>query len=183
MIHAAGSGIGTASIQLAHYIGAKVFITAGSDEKISKALEIGAHTGINYHTQDFAYHIQTLTENLGVDVIQDLVGGKYLTRNINCLKENGRLILVSLLDSNKAEINLSQILMKKLQIKGSSTEFQSMDMKNSMVQRFEERWLPVLKEGHIKPTIDYVFPWEMVQEAHKYMEGNRNFGKIVLKIR
>jgi NADPH:quinone reductase len=183
LIHAGGSGVGTASIQLAHHVGAKIFITAGSDEKISKALDIGAHTGINYHTHDFAYHIQTLTENLGVDVIQDFIGGKYLIRNINCLKEGGRLILVSLLDGTKGDINLVQILTKKLQIKGSSIELQSIESQRAMVKRFEERWLPILKQGHIKPVIDYVFPWEMIQDAHKHMESNRNFGKIVLKVR
>lgn len=183
LIHAGGSGVGTASIQLAHHIGAKVFITAGSDEKISRALEIGAHTGINYHTHDFAYHILTLTDNQGVDVIQDFIGGKYLIRNINCLRDGGRLIVVSLLDGTKGEVNLSQILQKKLQIKGSSIEAQSIEDKRLIVKRFEERWLPILKQGHIKPVIDYVFPWEMIQDAHKHMEGNRNFGKIVLKVR
>ncbi len=183
LIHAGGSGVGTASIQLAHYVGAKIFITAGSDEKIAKALEIGANTGINYHTHDFAYHIQTLTDHLGVDVIQDFIGGKYLIRNINCLKEGGRLILVSLLDGSKGDINLAQILTKKLQIKGSSIELQSTEIRRRMVTQFEEQWLPILKQGHIKPIIDYVFPWEMVQDAHKHMESNRNFGKIVLKVR
>lgn len=183
LIHAGGSGVGTASIQLAHYMGAKIFITAGTDEKINKGLEIGAHTGINYHTHDFAYHIQTLTENAGVDVVQDFIGGKYLVRNLNCLGEGGRLVLVSLLDGNRGDINLTQILAKKLQIRGSSIELASLPARQNMVQRFEERWLPILKQGHIKPIIDYVFPWEMVQDAHKHMEANRNFGKIVLKVR
>jgi putative PIG3 family NAD(P)H quinone oxidoreductase len=183
LIHAGGSGVGTASIQLAHHIGAKIFITAGTDEKINRALEIGAHTGINYHTHDFAYHIQTLTDNQGVDVIQDIIGGKYLVRNVSCLKENGRLILVSLLDGNKGDLNLTNILLRKLQIKGSSFETMSLDDKRECVKRFEERWLPTLKQGHLKPIIDYVFPWEMIQEAHKHVESNRNFGKVVLKIR
>jgi len=183
LIHAGGSGVGTASIQLSHYIGAKIFITAGSDDKINKALEIGAHTGINHHTHDFAYHIQTLTDNLGVDVVQDFIGGKYLVRNINCLKEGGRLILVSLLDGNRGDINLTQVLKKKLQIRGSAVELQPLSAKRMMAKRFEERWLPILKQGHIKPIIDYVFPWEMIQDAHKHMESNRNFGKIVIKVR
>jgi NADPH:quinone reductase len=182
LIHAGGSGLGTASVQLAKYIGAKIFITAGTDDKINKALELGAHNAINYHTHDFAYHIQTLTENKGVDVVQDFIGGKYLVRNINCLKENGRLILVALLDAPKGDLNLAQILTKKLQIKGTALEFQSMSAKRKMVKRFEERWLPVLKQGHIRPIIDYVFPWDTVQDAHKHMENNRNFGKIVLKV-
>lgn len=183
LIHAGGSGVGTASIQLAHHIGAKIFVTAGTDDKITKSLEIGAHNGINYHTHDFAYHIQTLTNQLGVDVVQDFIGGKYLVRNVNCLKEGGRLVLVSLLDGSKADINLTQILHKKLQIKGSSLEMQSSQAKQKMVSRFEDKWLPILKEGHIKPVIDYVFPWELIQDAHKHMEANRNFGKIVIKIR
>jgi NADPH:quinone reductase len=183
LIHAGGSGVGTASIQLARYIGAKIFITAGTDEKITKGLEIGAHTGINYHTHDFSYHIQTLTNNLGVDVVQDVIGGKYLARNINCLKEGGRLVLVSLLDGNRGDINLTQIIAKKLRIKGSFIPAQATPDKRAMVQRFEKRWLTILKEGYIKPIIDYVFPWEMIQDAHKYMENNRNFGKIIIKIR
>lgn len=183
LIHAGGSGVGTASIQLAHYVGAKIYITAGTDDKITKALEIGAHTGINYHTHDFAYQIQMLTNNVGVDIVQDFIGGKYLARNINCLKDGGRLILVSLLDGHRGDINLTQILAKKLQVRGSSVELQPKEVKRQIIERFEKRWLPILKEGHIKPIIDYVFPWEMIQEAHKHMETNRNFGKIVLKIR
>lgn len=183
LVHAGGSGTGTASIQLAHYIGAKVFTTAGTEEKVNKALEIGAHTGINYHTHDFAYHIQTLTENQGVDVVQDLIGGKYLIRNVNCLKEYGRLVLVSMLDGMKGDLNLAQIVNKKLQIRGSSIEVLSLKEKRELVKRFEGRWLPTLKQGHIKPIIDYVFPWEMIQDAHKHVEGNRNFGKVVIKIR
>lgn len=182
LIHAGGSGVGTASIQLARYIGAKIFITAGSDDKINKALEIGAHTGINYHTHDFAYQIQTLTQNQGVDVVQDFIGGKYLIRNINCLRDGGRLVLVSLLDGSKGDINLGLILTKKLQIRGSSIDLQPLEVKREITKRFEEKWLPIIKQGHIKPIIDYVFPWEMVQEAHKHMESNRNFGKIVLKV-
>jgi NADPH:quinone reductase len=183
LIHAAGGGVGTASIQLACYVGAKVFITAGTDDKISRALEIGAHIGINYHSQDFAHHILTLTDNKGVDVIQDFIGGKYFVRNINCLKEGGRLVLASLLDGNKTDINLTQILTKKLQIKGSSIELQPKERKRLITKHFEEQWLPILKQGYIRPIIDYVFPWEMVQDAHKHMESNRNFGKIVLKIK
>jgi NADPH2:quinone reductase len=183
LIHAGGSGVGTASIQLAHYIGAKVFITAGSDEKIAKALEIGAHSGINYHIHDFAYHIQTLTENQGIDVIQDFIGAKYLVRNINCLREGGRLIVVSLLDGAKAEINLTQILSKQLQIKGLTIRDRPPEVKKAMIQRFREQWLPILRAGDIKPVIDFVFPWEMIQDAHKHMESNQNFGKVVLKIR
>lgn len=183
LIHAGGGGVGTASIQFANYIGAKIFVTAGSDEKIKRALEIGAHSGINYQTQDFAYHIQNITNHTGVDVVQDFIGAKYLARNINCLKPGGRLILVSLLDGTKGDINLIPIISKRLQIRGSIVDEATLEEKQDMVNRFEERWLPILKEGHIKPVIDYVFPWEMIQEAHKHMEHNRNFGKIVLKVR
>lgn len=182
LIHAGGSGVGTASIQLAHYVGAKVFTTASSEEKIAKAIEIGAYAGINYHTHDFAYHIQTLTDNQGVDLVQDFIGAKYLARNINCLKIGGRLVIVSLLDGTKCDINLSQILTKQLQIRGTLIRNHSKEIKREMMQRFQDRWLPVLKSGIIKPIIDYVFPWEMIQEAHKHMEANRNFGKIVIKI-
>lgn len=183
LIHAGGSGVGTSSIQLAHYAGAKVFITAGSDEKITKALEIGAYMGINYHTHDFAYHIQTLTNNEGVDVVQDFVGAKYLARNINCLKVGGRLVIVSLLDGSRGDINLTQLLAKQLQVRGTLIRNHPLAKKREMVVRFQERWLPIIQSGVIKPIIDYVFPWEMVQEAHKHMEANRNFGKIVLKVR
>lgn len=183
LIHAGGSGVGTASIQLAHHVGAKIFTTSSSDEKITKALELGAQIGINYHTHDFAYHIHTLTDNQGVDVVQDFIGGKYLVRNINCLREGGRLVLVSLLDGSRGDLNLTQIMSKHLQIRGTSIRMHTIQKKRAMVSRFQERWLPILKSGHIKPIIDYVFPWEMIQDAHKHMESNRNFGKIVLKVR
>jgi putative PIG3 family NAD(P)H quinone oxidoreductase len=183
LIHAGGGGVGSVSIQLAHHIGARVYTTAGSDEKITKAMELGAHIGINYHTHDFAYHIQTLTNNEGVDVVQDFIGAKYLARNINCLKDGGRLVLVSLLDGPRTDINLTQILTKHLHIRGTLIRNLSPANKREVINRFYERWFPKLKTGILKPIIDYVFPWELVQEAHKHIEMNRNFGKIVLKVR
>lgn len=182
LIHAGGSGVGTAGIQMAHHIGARVFITAGSDEKIEKAVALGAEAGINYKTHDFAEEVMRLTDGEGVDVVEDFLAASYLERNLSVLKEAGRLILVGLMGGNVAEINLGLVMTRRIQIKGSVMRSRTLEAKRAITKRFQERWLPVLTAGKIKPVIDSVFPLNQVKEAHQAMDANRNFGKILLSI-
>jgi putative PIG3 family NAD(P)H quinone oxidoreductase len=182
LVHAGGSGVGTAAIQMARHIGAKVYFTAGSAEKIERAQALGAEAGINYNTHDFAEEIMRLTDGAGVDVVEDFLGASYLERNVSVLRTGGRLVLVALMGGAKAEIDLSRVLRSRLQIFGSVMRSRSLADKRQITARFRERWLPPLVEGKIKPVIDSVYPLDEVVAAHEAMEANRNFGKIMLEI-
>ncbi len=182
LIHAGGSGVGTAAIQMASLIGARVFFTAGSEEKIAKAKALGAEEGINYKSHDFAEEIKRLTDGQGVDVVEDFLGASYLARNLSVLNAGGRLVLVALMGGAKTEIDLGLVLRKRLQIFGSVMRSRSLADKRAITRRFRERWLPPLADGRIKPIIDSVYPLDRVREAHEAMEANRNFGKIILEV-
>ena len=182
LIHAGGSGVGTAGIQISHHAGANVFVTAGASEKIRKCKTLGAIDGINYKTTDFVAEIEHLTDGEGVDVVLDFIGAPYLERNLSILKTKGRLLQVGLIGGATSEIDLGTLMRKRLKIIGSVMRPQSIDEKIAITQRFIDRWLPELKRGVLKPVIDSVFPLAEVRQAHTYMEANHNFGKIILKV-
>lgn len=182
LIHAGGSGVGTAGIQIAHHTGAHVFVTAGTTDKIERCVALGAIAGINYKQSDFVAEIERLTDGEGVDVVLDFVGAPYLARNLQILKTKGRLLQVGLMGGSTTEIDLGMVMRKRLQIIGSVMRPQTLEEKIAITQRFIQRWLPELKSGKLQPVIDTVFPLAQVQEAHTYMEENRNFGKIILKV-
>ena len=183
LIHAGGSGVGSAGIQISRHAGANVFITAGTLEKINKCKALGAMEGINYKTTDFVTEIKRLTDGRGVDVVLDFIGAPYLERNLSILKTKGRLLQVGLIGGATTEINLGTVMRNRLKIIGSVMRPQSIDEKIAITQRFVDRWLPELKRGVLQPVIDTVFPLAEAQQAHAYMEANRNFGKILLKVR
>ena len=183
LIHAGGSGVGTAGVQISHHAGAKVFVTAGTSEKIENCKALGAVEGINYKGIDFVAEILRLTDGQGVDVVVDFIGAPYLERNLSVLKTKGRLLQLGLIGGSITEINLNTLMRNRIQLIGSVLRTRSLDEKIAVTQRFMERWLPELKNGSIRPIVDTVFPLAHVQEAHAYMETNRNFGKIILKVR
>lgn len=182
LIHAGGSGVGTAGVQIARQAGARVFVTAGTTDKIDRCMALGAIAGINYKQTDFLTEIERLTDGDGVDVVLDFIGAPYLARNLQILKTQGRLAQVGLMGGSTTEIDLGVVMRKRLQIIGSVMRPQSLDEKIAITQRFVERWLPELKAGKLHPVIDTVFPLAQAREAHTYMEDNRNFGKIILKV-
>ena len=182
LIHAGGSGVGSAGIQIAHHAGAQVYVTASTKEKISKCIKLGATDGINYKDTDFTEEVNRLTNGDGVDVILDFIGAEYLQRNLSLLKTKGRLLQVGLMSGSESNINLGIVMRKRLKIIGSVMRPQSLQEKIAITQRFVKRWLPELKTGTLQPIIDTVFTLEQVREAHEYMEANRNFGKILLKV-
>ena len=183
LIHAGGSGVGSAGVQISRHAGATVFVTAGTQEKINGCKELGATDGINYKTTDFVTEIQRLTDGQGVDVVLDFIGAPYFERNLSILKTKGRLLQVGLIGGSTTEINLNTVMRNRLQIIGSVMRPQSIDEKIAITQRFVERWLPALKNGVLQPVIDTVFPLAQAAQAHEYMEANRNFGKILLKVK
>ncbi|RKU18953.1 hypothetical protein C6501_02005 [Candidatus Poribacteria bacterium] len=182
LIHAGGSGVGTAGIQIAHHAGARVFVTAGTPNKIDNCKALGAIAGINYKQSDFVAEIERLTDGDGVDVVLDFIGAPYLARNLQILKTKGRLLQVGLMGGAVTEIDLGVVMRKRLQVIGSVMRPQSLDEKIAITQRFAQRWLPALKAGTLRSVIDSVYPLAQAREAHEYMEANRNFGKIILKI-
>jgi putative PIG3 family NAD(P)H quinone oxidoreductase len=185
LIHAGGSGVGTAGIQMASAIGARVLFTAGTTEKIQRAeaLSRGAQvTGINYKTQDFQQEVMRLTADQGVDVVLDFLGGSYLARNMAVLKTTGRLVIAALMGGAKAEIDLGLLQRRRLSVMGSALRSRGLAEKREVTQRFRERWWPMLLDGRIQPVIDSTFPLEQARQAHEHMEANRNFGKIILTV-
>jgi putative PIG3 family NAD(P)H quinone oxidoreductase len=182
LIHAAASGVGTAGIQMARETGARIFVTAGSAEKIQRCIELGATTGCNYKEQDFAEWVKEVTNGQGVDVIEDFIGAAYWERNLRSLKTGGRLVLVGLMGGVKIEANLGLLMTKRLQIFGSVLRSRPLADKIAITRSFRTKWLPLLAAGRIKPVVDRVFPLAQVANAHRYMEENRNFGKIILSL-
>jgi NADPH2:quinone reductase len=181
LIHAAASGVGTACIQLAREMGATIYVTAGSDEKLERCRALGAHAGINYKTQDFVAEIRALTGGRGVDVIEDFIGTDYLARNLEALRDGGSLVLVGILGGHEpATLDLFPLILRRLQIKGSSMRPRPLADKRAITARFRERWLPLLVERRLEPVIDAVYAVEQVAEAHARMDQNLNFGKILL---
>lgn len=182
LIHAGASGVGTAGIQMACQAGARVLVTAGSDEKIARTVALGATAGINYKTEDFAARVLELTNKAGVELVQDFIGAAYWQRNLQCLKVGGRLVLVGLMGGAKVEADLNLILRKRLHIIGSVMRSQSLENKIAITQRFRDRWLPLLASGVLRPIIDQTYPLAEAAAAHRYMEDNRNTGKIMLAV-
>ena len=180
LIHAGGSGVGTAAIQLAQFRGARAFVTAGSDEKIQRCVELGAAAGINYKTENFADRVQTLTDGGGVDLIEDFIGAENLERNLACLRPRGRLVLIAMMGGAKAELDLGIILRKRLRVAGFVLRPQSLPEKRAITERFQQHWLPALTSGDLRPVIDRTYPIAEVAAAHEWMGQNRNFGKILL---
>ena len=182
LVHAAGSGVGTAAVQLAHQAGAFVFGTAGTDEKLSGATELGMDVGINYHEQDFPAVVNEITSGTGVDVLVDFIGAPYWDQNVASMAMQGRIIEVGLMGGARVEIDIGQLLWKRLQVIGTTLRGRSIEEKLSVTAQFRHHVLPHLASGSMKPVVDRSFPLEEVVEAHRYMETNANFGKIVLTV-
>jgi len=182
LVHAAGSGVGTAAVQLAHQAGAFVFGTAGSAEKLAGATALGMNVGINYREQDFSTVVKEITSGAGVDVLVDFIGGPYWDQNIASMALKGRIVEVGLMGGGRVEIDLGQLLGKRLQVTGTTLRGRTLEEKLAVTAQFKRHVLPHLASGSMKPVVDRSFPLDEVAEAHRYMETNANFGKIVLTI-
>lgn len=181
LIHATGSGVGIAALQLAKTSGAWVLGTAGSNEKLTKAKVLGLDRPINYNEEDFLKVVLAETKQ-GVEAILDVVGASYWEKNLSCLAPRGRMILAGLLGGAEVKADLTTILRNRLLIMGTTLRMRPVEEKMTLTQEFKTQVLPLFESGRIKPVIDRVFPLEEASEAHTYMEANRNFGKIVLKV-
>jgi NADPH2:quinone reductase len=180
LIQGGSSGIGVTAIQMAKALGAKVIVTAGSDEKCQACLTIGADHAINYRTADFVAEVERLTGQRGVDVILDMVAGEYVAREVKCLANDGRLAIIAVQGGTKSELDTGAVLRKRLSITGSTLRARSVAYKGSLARALRERVWPLIESGRIRPVIHKVFPAVQARDAHALMESSAHIGKIVL---
>ena len=183
LIHAAGSGVGVAAIQIARVLGATpVMGTAGSAGKLARAAELGMEAGINYREQDFAEEVLRITGGRGADVVLDVIGASYWERNLKSLALKGRMVLVGSMGGGAAPANLGMLLAKRLQVRGTTLRSRTLEEKALATRAFEKSIVPHLASGRVRVVVDRVFPLAEAAAAHAYMESNANFGKIVLEV-
>ena len=179
LVHGGSSGIGTTAIQMAHLFGARVFATAGSEKKCQVCKDLGAERVINYHNEIFEDVLQVYG---GVDVILDMVGGTYIQRNLKSLADDGRLVQIAFLESAKADLNLVQMMTRRLSITGSTLRPQNDLVKQRIAEGLQKHIWPHLASGRLAPIMDSEFPLAEAARAHTRMETSEHIGKIVLKI-
>jgi NADPH:quinone reductase len=182
LVHGGTSGIGTTAIQLAAAWGARVFATAGSEDKARACEKLGAVRGINYRTEDFVEVIRAATAGAGVDVTLDMVAGSYVARNLEIAALEGRVVTISLLGGSKAEINMSMILTKRLTLTGSTLRARTVAQKAEVADAVRKNVWPLLAAGRVRPVIHATFPLAEASEAHRLMETSNHIGKIVLTV-
>lgn len=181
LIHAVASGVGTAAAQLAREFGCKVFGTARSDWKLERVEQYGVDVAIDTSRENFVDVVRAQTDGRGADVIIDLVGGDYLTGNVDCLALLGRIVLVGLVAGRSAPLDMGQVLRKRASIIGTVMRTRSLREKIDVATAFSRDVLPLLESGRVVPVIDRVLPMSEAAEAHRIVEENRNVGKIVLR--
>jgi len=180
LVQGGTSGIGVTAIQMAKAMGATVIATAGSEDKVKACRELGADHAINYKTQDFAEEVKKITNGKGVDVILDMVAGSYVAREVECLAEDGRLVIIAIQGGTKAEVNAGLVLRKRLTITGSTLRPRSVAFKADIAASLKRNVWPLIEARKIKPIIHSTFPAEDAARAHALMESNQHIGKIVL---
>ncbi|MFZ2736836.1 MAG: NAD(P)H-quinone oxidoreductase [Burkholderiaceae bacterium] len=180
LVQGGSSGIGVTAIQMAKAMGARVLVTAGSDEKCAACVALGADHAINYKTHDFKEEVKRLTDGQGVNVILDMVAGAYVAKEIECLAEDGRLVIIALQGGSKSEVNAGLVLRRRLTLTGSTLRPRSIAFKQAIAQACLKHIWPLIEAGKIKPVIHSVFPAAQAAQAHALMESNQHIGKIVL---
>lgn len=180
LVQGGTSGIGVTAIQLGKAFGATVIATAGSTEKVEACLKLGADHAIDYRAQDFVAEARRLTSGRGVDVVLDIVAGAYVAREVDCLAEDGRIVIIAVQGGVKAEFNAAAVLMRRLTITGSTLRARPVAFKAALAQSLKREVWPLLESGRVRPVIDKIFPAAEAAEAHAYMESGQHVGKILL---
>lgn len=181
LIHAVGSGVGTAALQIAKATGAFVYGTSRTDWKLDRAVNLGLDVPIDTSSDDFAERVQQHTAG-GVDAILELVGAPYLSANLRCLASMGRIVIVGLTGGRETELDLGTVLRKRAQIIGTALRSRPLEEKVVATRAFAREVAPLIADGRVTPVVDEVFPLEEAAEAHRHMEANANFGKIILEV-
>jgi putative PIG3 family NAD(P)H quinone oxidoreductase len=182
LIHGGTSGIGTTAIQLAKAFGARVFATVGSEPKGDACMALGADMAVNYRATDWVQVFKDATSGRGVEMILDMVGGDYVARNLDLLAVDGRLVQIAFLKSSKVELDLMQVMRRRLTITGSTLRPRSPEEKGAIARALEQRVWPLIEAGAVKPIIHAQFPLERAADAHRMMEASEHIGKIVLTL-
>jgi putative PIG3 family NAD(P)H quinone oxidoreductase len=180
LVHGGGSGIGTAAIQLAKLAGARVIVTAGSDDKCARCRALGADVAVNYRTEKFRDAVRADTEGAGVDVVLDSIGAPYLADNLASLAVGGRLVVIGLMGGAQAELNLGVLLARRLSLIGSTLRARPPEEKARIVAAFRDRFGADLEAGRIRPVVDRALPFERAADAHRLLQASEHFGKVVL---
>jgi len=182
LVQGGTSGIGVSAIQMAAATGNRVFATAGSDEKCAACVRLGAEKAINYRTQDFAAEIKAATGAKGVNVILDMVGGDYVPKELKILDDDGRLVFIAFLGGSKTELDINEVLRRRLTITGSTLRPRPVEFKGHLARNLREKIWPLIEAGRIKPEIYRTFPLAQASEAHRLMETSEHIGKLVLVV-
>lgn len=182
LVQGGTSGIGVTAIQMAHAFGHKVWATAGSDDKCRSCEELGAERGINYKTEDFVEVVKAATNGKGADVILDMVAGEYVGREISCLADDGRIVIIALLGGVSGKVDFGQILRRRLTITGSTLRPRPVAFKQMIADKLHQKVWPLIETGKIKPVIYKTFSLEQAEQAHALMETSTHVGKIMLSI-
>ncbi|AJC57316.1 MULTISPECIES: NAD(P)H-quinone oxidoreductase [Streptomyces] len=182
LVHGGASGIGTMAIQLAKAVGARVAVTAGGPEKLARCAELGADILIDYREQDFVQEIRKATDGKGADVILDIIGAKYLQRNVKALAVAGRLAIIGLQGGVKAELNLAALISKRAAITGTGLRARPVSEKSAIVAAVREHVWPLIGNGQVRPIVDRTLPMAEAAEAHRVVDASSHFGKVVLTV-
>ncbi len=180
LIHAAGSGVGTAAIQLAHAAGATTFGTSRTPDKLERAKPLGLDVGLS--DKDFANEIKRRTNGEGVHVVLDFIGAAYVEQNLEVLTTWGRMVFLATLGGTQAHVNLGLLMSKRIQMRGCTMRTRTLEEKLSVTRRFSTQVVPLFASGKVKPIVEQVYPMHEIGEAHKAMAANKNFGKLIVTI-
>jgi NADPH2:quinone reductase len=180
LVQGGSSGIGVTAIQMAKAMGATVIVTAGSDSKCEACIALGAEHAINYRTHDFQHEVMRLTQDRGVDVVLDMVAGDYVVKEVQCLAEDGRLVIIAVQGGVQSEINAGLVLRKRLTITGSTLRARPVPFKSAIAQSLRQHVWPLIAQKKMKPVLHTVFAPGDAALAHALMESNQHIGKIVL---
>ena len=180
LIHAAGSGVGTAAIQLAHATGATTFGTSRTPGKLEQARQLGLDFGLS--DKNFAAEVNRLTEGAGVHVVLDFIGAAYLEQNLEALTTWGRIVFLATMGGFQANVNLGMLMSRRISMRGVTLRTRILEEKLAVTRRFTTSVLPLLASGKVRPIIDHMYPLEEIGEAHRVMGENRNFGKLVVRV-
>lgn len=182
LIHAGGSGVGTAAVQLCKSFLNPCYVTAGSEAKVEKCKSLGANDGCVRHETDFAENVAEWTAGKGVDVILDPVGGEYFNSNLSSLRTDGRLVVIGLMGGASAELPLGRLMVKRQRVIGSTLRARSIEAKARVMDELKRRVWPLIESGELKPIVDRKMPIAKAGEAHELIASNSTFGKVVLEV-
>ena len=182
LIHGGASGIGTTAIQLARAFGARVAVTAGSADKLAQCAALGAEVLVDYRTEDFVDRVRSATDGRGADVVLDIIGAKYLDRNIAALSDGGRLVIIGLQGGRRGEIDLNALMRKRGAVIATTLRTRSVAEKATICAAVVEQVWPLVKSGELQPVIDRVLPLEQAAEAHRVVQASEHVGKVVLTV-